>query len=92
MIVARPKEQRQQDQAKRGIGALRLLEDDLVKTWFEAEHTRLVEEMLRAEIADDPKRRDCALRIRCLSEMKSHLEAEAALGRQALKQLEKPNG
>ena len=88
MKAVTSKEDRTFDQAQRGIGAQRLLDDELVKAWFESEHKRLVSEMLGAEIADDQKRRDCALQIRMLSRLKSHLEAEAAMGRVAWKTME----
>lgn len=92
MKPSRPKEERIFDQSQRGLAAQRIKDDDLIQAWFDAEHARLVTAMLQAEIADDQKRRDCALQIKTLSNLRQHIETEAALGKAALKQMESSNG
>lgn len=84
MKPSRPREERQFEQAQRGLGALRLLEDEFVMAWFSAEHERFVREMLSAELADDIKRREAATKIKALQWLRQHLETEAAFGKKAL--------
>ena len=55
MKPSRPREERQFEQAQRGLGALRLLEDEFVMAWFSAEHERFVRDMAQAELFGDLK-------------------------------------
>lgn len=88
MKPSRSKEDRQFDQIQRGLAARRLIEDDVVLAWFEAEHSRHVETMISAAVDDDTGRRAAALQLQSLAALKRHLITEAALGR---KQQEKAN-
>lgn len=73
------------------MAAARLLEDPVVIAFFAAEHGRYVTEMISASIEDDAKRRAAALKLQALNDLKSHLTAEAALGRKQQEKA-KPNG
>lgn len=81
MKPSRTREERAQDQIDRGLAARRLIEDDVVLAWFASEHTRLVNDMIRAPVTDDEARRAAAIKLQFLSELKNHLSTEAALGR-----------
>jgi hypothetical protein len=89
MKPSRPKEEREADQIDRGLAADRLITDEVVIQWFASEERRLVSEMLSAAIADDAKRRDCAVQIQALKGLKTYLQTEATLG---LKLKAKTNG
>lgn len=81
MKPSRPKEDRQFDQIQRGLAARRLMEDDVVLGWFDAERTRHVETMIAAKPEDDAGRRAAALQLQALDELKRHLTTEGTLGR-----------
>ena len=86
MKPSRPKEEREQDQINRGLAAERLISDDVVTAWFADEERRLIADMLTADLSDDGTRRDCAMQIRVVRNLKSYLQTEATFGR---KQMEK---
>lgn len=89
MKPVRPKAERDAAAIERGIGAERLLQDEAVSGWFaNTEHT-LIREMLTAEIGDDQKRRDCAVKVQLLRDLKQQLTTNAALGRKTREQSEK---
>lgn len=81
MKPSRSKEDRQFDQIQRGLAARRLIEDDVVLAWFDAEHARVVQTMISAKPEDDAGRRAAALHLQALAQLKSHLTTEATLGR-----------
>lgn len=91
MKPSRPKEERAADQIDRGLAAQRLIEDQVVIAFFEAERKRLVDEMIAAPIADDEARRAAALKLQAIAELRSHLTSTAALGRK-LQEKAKDNG
>lgn len=89
MKPSRSKEERAQVQIERGLAAVRLIEDAVVLGFFEAEQTRLIAEMIAADITDDDRRRAAAATLKALHGLRSHLQTQAALGRQ---QKAKANG
>lgn len=91
MKPSRSKEERDHDQIERGLAAARLLDDNVVIAFFDAERKRLVDEMIDAPVADDDARRAAALKLQALSDLKSHLASSAALGRK-LQEKAKSNG
>lgn len=89
MKPSRSKEERDNDQIDRGLAAERLLGDAVVQAWFAKKDAEFVQAMVGAKIEEDQKRRDCAVKINLIRELKQHLETESTMGRNASKQLEK---
>lgn len=86
------RENREFDQAQRGLAAKRILEDELIQAWFDTEEQRLTREMLETEIAEDEKRRTCLLEIRTLRNLRTHIRTQAGFGKKALEAVETRNG
>lgn len=86
MKPTRPKSERLAEQIDRGLAAQRLLDDDLIASWFEAKRTEFTEAMLAAPISDDETRRAQAISLKLLAELKGHIEATAAQGERAAKE------
>lgn len=83
--------ERDRRQADRGIGAMRLIDDENVEAYFAQARADLMEAMIAAETLDHDARLAAVLEIKALDRLKKHLDAEAALGRKAIKNMETRN-